>query len=105
MKSMNKSALLAIALILFIPITLSAQWVQTSGPSGGNIRALAISDSNLFAGTTGGGVYLSTNNGIDWNAVNNGLPDDDVWDFAISGSNIFAGTDYGVFLSIDNSTH
>lgn len=54
--------------MLIIGITsnlLQAQWVQTSGPYGGMINSLALSGTNLFTGTCGGGIYLSTNNGIE----------------------------------------
>ena len=40
--------------------------------------ALAVSGTNLFAGTYGGGVFLSTNNGTNWTAVNNGLTNSNV---------------------------
>jgi hypothetical protein len=74
-----------------------------------------ISDgTNLFAGT-GGGVYLSTNNGISWTAVNTGLPYPYISALAMSpdgtgGTNIFAGNytnatgtlQSGVFLSTNN---
>ena len=71
----------------------NADWVQTNGPYGGYITCLAINGSNIFAGTDGGGVYLSSNNGSSWAAVNTGLTDNYVNALAISGSNIFAGTD------------
>jgi ligand-binding sensor domain-containing protein len=63
-----------------------------------------VSGSNIFAGTYGGGVFLSTNNGTSWTAVNSGLKDSSVRCLATSGSNIFAGTDSGVFLSTNNGT-
>ena len=53
--------------------SLQAQWIQTNGPYGGSSRCFAVNGSNLFAGT-GGGVFLSTNNGTSWTAVNSGLP-------------------------------
>ena len=34
-----------------------AQWIQTNGPYGGNIRCFAFSGTNLFAGTQGMGVF------------------------------------------------
>ena len=81
---------------------------------GGGIRALAVSSTNLFAGTYFG-VYLSTNNGLSWSPVNNGLPDyvnnyGWITTLAVSpngagSNNLFAGTDSaGVFLSIDNGS-
>jgi len=80
-----------------------AQWVQTNGPYGGMINSLAVSGTNLFAGTYGGGVFLSTNNGTSWTAT--GLTDTDVCALAISSTNLFAGTlEDGVFLSTNNGT-
>jgi len=38
------------------------------------VYSLAVNGSNLFAGTERGGVFLSTNNGTSWTAVNTGLP-------------------------------
>ena len=81
-----------------------AQWVQANGPYGGNIHCLTVSGPNLFAGVSGG-VYLSTNNGTSWSALNAGMTNDSVLSFAIIGTNLFAGTSGGgVFLSTDNGT-
>ena len=84
---------------------LHAQWIQTNGPYGGFINCFAVSGTNLFAGTTRGGVFLSTNNGTSWSAVNTGLWYTDVRALAVSGTNLFAGTyGGGVFLSTNNGT-
>ena len=79
-----------------------------------DIRALAVTPNgtggmNLFAGTDGAGVFLSTNADTNWTAVNNGLiniyvnflvvrPD------GIGGTNLFAGTNGGVFFSTNSGT-
>ncbi len=69
-----------------------------------DISALAVIDSNIFAGTSDG-VYISTNSGTSWTAVNKGLTNTDVYALAVSGSNIFAGTwGGGVFLSTTSGT-
>jgi len=61
------------------------------------------SGTNIFAGTWGGGVFLSTNNGTSWTQVNNGLMNTVVRSLAVSGTNIFAGTSGGgVYLSTSN---
>lgn len=79
------------------------QWTQTNGPYGGSITALLVNGTNLFAGTEGGGIFLSTNNGQNWTAVNNGLTNQNVRALAVSGNNLFAGTvGDGVFLSTNN---
>jgi hypothetical protein len=57
-----------------------------------DVYALAVSGTNLFAGTNGGGVFLSTNNGTSWTAASTGLTNTTVWSLAVSGTNLFAGT-------------
>ena len=70
-----------------------------------DVRALAISDTRLFAGTDDAGVFLSTDNGASWTTVNNGLMNTNVRALAVSDTNLFVGTDGGgVFLSTDNGT-
>lgn len=90
--------------------------VSTGLPSNNSyVQALAVSGTNLFAGTIfvegddgkdgDGGVFLSTNNGKSWTAVNNGLTNNNVFSLAASGTNLFAGTwGGGVFRSADNGT-
>ena len=91
--------LIAISCILFSSF-LNAQWIRNNGPNGG-VHSLAVSDTNLFAGTVGGIIYRSTNNGTSWTAVFNGIYVDAL---AISDTNIFAGTDGGVYRSTNNGT-
>ena len=93
-----------IALIFTTSSPIFAQWVQTNGPYGGSIGCFAVSDMNLFAGTQGSGVFLSTNNGTSWTAVNTGLTSSFVYALAVSGTNLFAGTYDGIFLSTNNGT-
>ena len=50
-----------------------AQWQQTNGPYGGYITCLAVSGSNIFAGTFDCGVFMSSNNGNNWTYVSTGL--------------------------------
>jgi hypothetical protein len=63
---------------------------------------------DLFAGTWGGGVFISTNNGSSWTSESTGLMTADVRGFASTHSasgatNLFAGTyGGGVLLSTDN---
>ena len=81
----------------------NAQWIQTNGPYGGGVYSFATSGTNLFAGTNGG-VYLSTDNGTSWGAVNNGLPGGCYGRaLLVSGANLFVGTwGKGIFRSTDN---
>ena len=89
-----KKLILLTMVVLSVNI-VSAQWIQTNGPYGGYIISIAISGTNIFAGTDGGGVFFSSDNGANWTAVNNGLTNTNVHSLAISGTNIFAGTDGG----------
>ncbi len=94
-----------IVIALFTLNIANAQWQQTNGLSGENIKnnCLASSGTNIFAGTDASGVYLSTNFGSSWADVNNGLTDHDIFSLAINDINIFAGTWMaGVFLSTNN---
>ena len=95
-----KMACLALGLVILSPCA-PGQWVQTNGPIGGVVTCFAVSGTNLFAGTEGG-VFLSTNNGASWAAVNTGLANTPVTSLAVSGTNLFAGTYGGVFLSTNN---
>ena len=75
-----------------------AQWLQYGGLVDKTVFCIAVSRNNIFAGTNKG-VFLSTNNGIDWTELNNihpytklnHLPDSHVNAITVSGTNIFAG--------------
>ncbi|MBN1633090.1 MAG: T9SS type A sorting domain-containing protein [Ignavibacteria bacterium] len=79
-----------------------SQWVQVSNGMGNNqyVISLATSGNNIFAGTYGSGVYLSTNNGQTWTQTT--MNNKDVYSLAISGNNIFAGTGNGVYMSTND---
>jgi hypothetical protein len=94
-------SLLVVAAIL-LRLSASAQWMQTSAPSGGEVLVLAASGTNLFAGTYGGGVFLSTDNGAGWTALNNGLANTYVPALTFHGTYLFAGTEGGIFRSSNN---
>jgi hypothetical protein len=85
---------------------LNAQWVSI-GPGGGNVRILYVNGSNLYAGTDGAGVFLSTNSGASWSSISTGLPlsldYSPVYAVTVSGPNLVAGLyGYGVYISSDN---
>jgi hypothetical protein len=54
--------------------------------------ALSVCGTSVFAGTWGGGVYLSTNNGTSWTQVNSGLGNTNIHSLGVSGTNLYAGT-------------
>ena len=97
---------------VFLSTNNGTNWTQVNNDLPGNYYAwsLAVSKTNIFAGTTdgggGGGVFRSTNNGSSWIEVNNGLTNDHVWTLSASGTNLFAGTySSGAFLSTNNGTN
>ena len=104
---MNKCALLLLAAcVFFFENHAYGQWIHLGGPfSHADVYAIAVSGGNILAGAGAGGVFLSTDNGTNWKAVDSGLPaNTGVNCLAASGSNIFAGTAGGIFLSTDNGT-
>lgn len=56
------------SLLLFIlsTIILQAQWMQTNGPEGGEVRAIVSDSSTIYVGLSSGGVHTSNDNGISW---------------------------------------
>jgi ligand-binding sensor domain-containing protein len=104
---MKKSS--AILLFLLLNACLvHAQWTAVNAglPNSGtntNVESFAVIGSNLFAATQSG-VYLSTNNGATWTAVNAGLTNTDVEALVAKGNDLFAGTGHGIFLSTNNGS-
>jgi len=79
-----------------------------AGLPGTYVTSLAISGKNVFAGTNNNyGVYLNTENGSNWTAVNTGLTSYalNILSLAIKGSSIFAGTEQGLYLSTNNGSN
>ena len=89
--------------------TANAQWQTTFGPTGFafvRVQCFTQQGTNLFAGTLGDGVWISTNNSTsDWTKVSNGLTGKNVAALLVDGTNLFAGTDSGVFVSINSGTN
>ncbi|MCL4538110.1 MAG: T9SS type A sorting domain-containing protein [Bacteroidetes bacterium] len=85
-----------------------------------SVAALSISGTRLIAGAGGGpfgdkgifggnhthGIFVSTNNGVNWSETGSGLSDTFIGALAESGGEIFAGTGGGaVLLSTDNGVN
>jgi hypothetical protein len=88
-------------LFVFPEFPFAQHWVSINGPSATDISTLTINGNNLFAGTNKG-VFMSTDNGVNWRRVNSGITlSSYVYCLAIIGADLFAGTNNGVFLSHD----
>ncbi len=99
-----KSWWLAVPLALLVVMDRAeSQWVQTSGPTGGNIQSFAVMGSSLYAGA-GGSVWVSSNNGANWSRVSSGLTigAGSVSSLAVVGTSLYAATTSGVFSSTNN---
>ena len=83
--------LIAISCIVF-SYSLNAQWVQITGPNGANIQTLASTGINLFAGIDSMGIFVSTDDGNSWEALNNGLTNKYLKNLAVIDLKIFATT-------------
>jgi photosystem II stability/assembly factor-like uncharacterized protein len=97
---------IVVLLSFIIILQAQAQWIEkNNGLYGGNVTVLAASGDGLFAGTFGGGVFRSTNNGISWTSSNTGLTNLNIQSFAVVGVNVFVGTVGGIFRSTDNGAN
>jgi len=76
-----------------------AQWHKISNNFDGIVECFAESGTNLFAGSNGGGVFLSTDNGSTWKSINPGLQNKHVHSLLTYQTALLAGTDGGIFLS------
>jgi hypothetical protein len=96
---------------VFVSSNSGADWTPIgSGPLASMINCLAVCGTNLYAGTDGGGIFRSTDNGTSWATANSGLPDEThIEDLETIGPNLFAATSpsngikfSGIYLSRDD---
>ena len=90
----------AFVFALLLHESAAAQWISTTGIPGGQINSFEVILSTTFAGTWGGGVYSSADQGGHW--TYSGLIGQKVRSLAAQGTYLFAGTHTGVWLSKDN---
>jgi hypothetical protein len=77
-----------------------SSWNPTAASIIYPVFSLAVKGSTVFAGTQGGGIYYSTNNGVAWVQTLNG---ETVYSLAVNGGNVIAGTfDGGVYISTND---
>ncbi|MFH1050255.1 MAG: T9SS type A sorting domain-containing protein [bacterium] len=79
-------------------IEIESSWTNNNVPY---FTCFTFNQNEIIAGTTKG-VFLSTNNGENWNEISSSLRNTYFLVFARNGNNIYAGTDRGILLSNDN---
>lgn len=93
--------LMSLFVLVLTSLTCQGQWIQTNGPFGGNVRALATIDDYIFAGTIAG-VYVSSNHGTTWRIADTSLKYVRVTSMiAHEGKLYVSSLDQGVLLSTD----
>jgi hypothetical protein len=95
----------AISISLGLRSDASAQWVRTNGPYANSVTALAVRGTQLFAGTNGSGVFLTTDEGATWSPENEGLSQLRIMELFTSGPNLFALSFNGVSRSTNNGAN
>lgn len=70
------------------------------------VDAIGVFDGKLFAGTGGNGVYVSSNNGQSWQALNTGLSGAGLWasSFAQRGNSFYMSTMGGGVFSLQQNS-
>lgn len=68
-------------------------WQPTKGPYGGNVSALAVSGSAIFAGTSRGGVFVSNDQGASWQPTGEGIISPYVSSLLVSEGIVYVGAD------------
>ena len=94
---------LFVILVMLVAIIANAQWVQTNGPYGEIMSNHASIESALF-GVSAHGVYMTSNNGVSWLPVNNGIADKNIRTITSFGTSLFVGTDHGIYKSTNYGT-
>jgi len=97
----GRSPFLTCLLVLLFAGSLQAEWVLTNGPT--RISSVAVVGSSLFAATTNGRIFLSTDDGTNWTMTNFPLTSFRITSLVASGPYLIAGTfGDGVFVTPDN---
>lgn len=101
---------LVVLLVSVLSLTVTAQAWDPYNCGFGNIKSITVHNNALYVASYPNGIFKSTNDGVSWEPVNNGLPvevvDELEFIYAESvGSNgtfLFAGTSSGIYRSADN---
>src|SRR5579883_566198 len=90
---------------VFYSIDNGTNWTATQSAGMGvdshgkmrTVNCFLANGGKLFAGTEGGGFYVSGNYGANWIVANTGLTDTSILAMAVTASDLFIGTEKGVW--------
>ena len=75
-------------------------WTYLPGLSGAVQRITVVPTGDILASIPGRGIFSSSNNGMKWEAMNIGLTDSNIWNFALDRTGrLFAASSSGVFFT------
>lgn len=88
---------------IYSSIDTGATWVEScSGiPTSAYVSSLMINNNKIYAGTYKG-LYVSTNNGLNWSLANSIFTNVYIYTIAACGTTIFASSVNGLYKSIDD---
>ena len=98
-----KTIFLLSAFTLFLNAA-QAQWQPLNGPQGRYVRSILCTDS-LYYAATGGGVLVSSDQGLNWEFRNNGLTSCDTKCLVTFNDTVFLATDENIFRTTDGGLH
>jgi photosystem II stability/assembly factor-like uncharacterized protein len=87
--------------VLYSTIT-NAQWTLCNKPTGVSPFSLMINNDTVYMGTVGNGVYRSTDGGLTWTQINNGITSMQIWAINQVGTAIFASSTGGTVFKSTN---
>ena len=101
---MKKTTLFLLLAFTLLCNGAQAQWQSMNGPQGRYVRSILCTDS-LYYAATGGGVLVSSDQGLNWEFRNNGLTSCDTKCLVSYNDTVFLATDENIFRTTDGGLH
>ena len=101
---MQKKALILLFALSLLFNGAKAQWQSMNGPQGRYVRSILCTDS-LYYAATGGGVLVSSDQGLNWEFRNNGLTSCDTKCLVTYNDTVFLATEENIFRTTDGGLH
>jgi hypothetical protein len=99
--NMKKYFIIFFMVILFNNISYSQTWEKCNS-SNIRVRDFDTLGNNIFAASAGSGFFISSDNGVNWYASNQGLEDLDLFDIFYLNGKLFLGVYHGSYISLDS---